>query len=127
MMKSFSLFSSRTKRRGKSSPKLREKNSSVKLPLRLVKSTCSIASSRSIPELYREKAHNLMKFSFSELRNATNNFNRMVKINDGGFESVYKGSIKPPDGCSQRDGSFTGHRVYQKVQNAGSVIVGKIL
>lgn len=98
MMKCFSIFSSKPKRRGKSSPELREQNASAKPPSRLVKSTGSIASPRSIPELYREKEHNLIKFSFSELRNATNNFNRMLKIGEGGFGSVYKGSIKPPDG-----------------------------
>ncbi|KAL4565765.1 hypothetical protein LXL04_029869 [Taraxacum kok-saghyz] len=98
MMKCFSIFSSRTKRRGKSSPELREQNPSTKPSTRLVKSTGSIVSPRTIPELYREKGHNLTKFSFSVLRNATNNFNRSLKIGEGGFGSVYKGSIKPPGG-----------------------------
>nr|XP_043630751.1 probable serine/threonine-protein kinase PBL19 [Erigeron canadensis] len=96
-MKCFSIFSS--KKRGKSSPELREENPSRKPTARLVKSTGSIVSSpKSIPELYKEKGHNLRKFSFSELRNATNNFNRLLKIGEGGFGSVYKGSIKPLDG-----------------------------
>ncbi|KAI3723367.1 hypothetical protein L2E82_34880 [Cichorium intybus] len=101
MMKSFSIFSSRTKRRGKSSPELPKQNSSVKPPSKLVESTGSITSLRSIPELNRAKEHNLVKFSFSELSNAITNFNRMVKIGDCEFGSVYKGSIKPPDGCSK--------------------------
>lgn len=37
-------------------------------------------------------------FQFKELRNATNDFSRMLKIGEGGFGSVYKGSIKPLDG-----------------------------
>ncbi|CAH2056485.1 unnamed protein product [Thlaspi arvense] len=65
---------------------------------RVIKSSCSAASSRSIPELYEEKAQNLRVFSFSELRQATNGFNRLLKIGEGGFGSVYKGSIKTKDG-----------------------------
>ncbi|KAK8688020.1 hypothetical protein V6N13_086809 [Hibiscus sabdariffa] len=40
----------------------------------------------------------LRVFSFSELRKATHNFNRGLKIGEGGFGSVYKGTIKPVDG-----------------------------
>ncbi|KAF5195956.1 Serine/threonine-protein kinase PCRK1 [Thalictrum thalictroides] len=69
---------------------------------RTVKSSASAASPRSIPELYEEKAHNLRVFSYSELRNATNGFNKLLKIGEGGFGSVYKGSIKPPDGRGDR-------------------------
>ncbi|KAI3691583.1 hypothetical protein L6452_31379 [Arctium lappa] len=95
-MKCFSIF--KAKKRGKSSPELREQqNASTKPPTRLVKSTGSISSPRTIPELYKEKGHNLTKFSFSELRNATNNFNRLLKIGEGGFGSVYKGSLRRLD------------------------------
>lgn len=48
--------------------------------------------------MYREKQHNLRVFSFSELRNATNDFNKLLKIGEGGFGSVYKGTIRPPNG-----------------------------
>lgn len=65
---------------------------------RVIKSSCSATSPRGIPELYEEKAHNLRVFTFSELRQATNDFNRLLKIGEGGFGSVYKGSIKPADG-----------------------------
>ncbi|KAI3756583.1 hypothetical protein L1987_56405 [Smallanthus sonchifolius] len=100
-MNCFNIFNSKTKRRGRSSPELGEQqNPSTKPPTRLVKSTGSISSPRTIPELYREKGHNLKKFSFSDLRIATNNFNRMLKIGEGGFGCVYKGSIKSPDGQS---------------------------
>ncbi|KAL8555730.1 hypothetical protein ACS0TY_003517 [Phlomoides rotata] len=57
------------------------------------KSSCS--PRRSIPELYQEKAQNLRVFTFSELKQATNNFSRLLKIGEGGFGSVYKGAIKP--------------------------------
>lgn len=49
-------------------------------------------------ELYKEKEHNLRVFSFSELKEATNGFNRLLKIGEGGFGSVYKGSIFPENG-----------------------------
>lgn len=58
------------------------------------RSTASIVSQKSIPELYEEKAHNLRAFEFDELMNATNNFSRMNKIGEGGFGSVYRGHIK---------------------------------
>lgn len=48
--------------------------------------------------MYEEKAHNLRVFSFAELRQATHDFNRLLKIGQGGFGSVFKGSIKPVDG-----------------------------
>ncbi|XP_071730854.1 probable serine/threonine-protein kinase PBL19 [Rutidosis leptorrhynchoides] len=95
-MKCFNIFNH--KKRGKSSPELREENPSRKPTTRLVKSTGSISSARSIPELYREKGHNLKKFSFTELRNATDNFDRRLKIGEGGFGSVYKASITPFNG-----------------------------
>ncbi|KAL6494152.1 hypothetical protein OROGR_032061 [Orobanche gracilis] len=59
-------------------------------------SSCPVAV--RIPELYEEKAHNLRVFTFSELRQATNNFNRLLKIGEGGFGCVYKGTIKPVEG-----------------------------
>lgn len=95
MMKCFTIFNSR---KGRSSPELGEQNPSRRSNTRLVKSAGSLSSPRSIPELYKEKGHNLRKFSFSELRHATNGFNRMFKIGEGGFGSVYKGSISPSDG-----------------------------
>ncbi|XP_058085244.1 probable serine/threonine-protein kinase PBL19 isoform X2 [Magnolia sinica] len=73
---------------------------------RVTKSASSItnasSSRRSIPALYEEKAHNLRVFSFSELTNATNDFHRSLKIGEGGFGSVYKGFVKPPDGDGER-------------------------
>ncbi|WOL10484.1 putative receptor-like protein kinase [Canna indica] len=62
------------------------------------KSAGSVSSQPSISELYEEKAHNLRVFKLKELQNATNNFSRMLKIGEGGFGSVYKGFVKPPNG-----------------------------
>lgn len=59
------------------------------------KSSGSSSSQRSIPALYEEKAQHLRVFDLKELRNATNDFSRLLKIGEGGFGSVYKGLIKP--------------------------------
>ncbi|OWM88318.1 probable serine/threonine-protein kinase PBL19 [Punica granatum] len=66
---------------------------------RTVKSLGSQPSTpRSIPELYKEKEHMLRVFSYDELREATCGFSRMLKIGQGGFGSVYKGTVKPISG-----------------------------
>ncbi|KAL5551268.1 hypothetical protein UlMin_001444 [Ulmus minor] len=62
------------------------------------KSSNSLSSRRSIPELYKEKEHNLRAFTFEELRKATNGFSRLMLIGEGGFGSVYKGTIRPANG-----------------------------
>ncbi|KAF3324978.1 putative receptor-like protein kinase [Carex littledalei] len=66
------------------------------------KSSGSTSSQRSIPAMYEERAHNLRVFELDELRGATNDFNRALKIGEGGFGSVYKGYIKPLDGKGDR-------------------------
>ncbi|MED6157836.1 putative serine/threonine-protein kinase pbl19 [Stylosanthes scabra] len=53
-------------------------------------------SGRGVRELYKEKQHNLRVFTLRELIDATNGFNRMLKIGEGGFGSVYRGTITPP-------------------------------
>lgn len=87
-------------REERSAPELKESRRSYEYSGgdRVVKSSCSEASPRGIPELYEEKALNLRVFSFSELKQATHDFNRLLKIGEGGFGIVYKGSIKPADG-----------------------------
>ncbi|KAF8027273.1 hypothetical protein BT93_E0245 [Corymbia citriodora subsp. variegata] len=66
---------------------------------RTSKSLSSLPSPRrSIPELYKEKQHTLRVFTFEELREATNGFSRMLKVGEGGFGSVYKGTVRPPNG-----------------------------
>ncbi|WRX09110.1 Serine-threonine/tyrosine-protein kinase [Theobroma cacao] len=102
-MKCFHYFKDKSRSRGqRSAPELkeeREKSGDYSGgPDRITKSSCSAASPRSIPELYEERAHNLRVFSFSELRQATHDFSLLLKIGEGGFGSVYKGTIKPADG-----------------------------
>lgn len=130
----FYYFKDRTKSRAqRSAPILKEESkSNLSAAERVTKSSCSAASPRSIPELYEEKAQNLRAFSFSELRQATNGFNRMLKIGEGGFGSVFKGTIKPADGNGDspivvaikmlnRDG-FQGHKQWvAEVQFLGIV------
>ncbi|KAL7203948.1 hypothetical protein ACSBR2_017080 [Camellia fascicularis] len=95
------------------------------------KTSCSANSPSRIPKFYEEKAQNLIAFSFSELRQATNGFNRLLKIGEGGFGSVFKGSIKAADGKGDpivvaikmldRNG-FQGHKQWMaEVQFLGVV------
>ncbi|KAL6979810.1 putative serine/threonine-protein kinase pbl19 [Sarracenia purpurea var. burkii] len=98
-MKCFFPFKDKSKsRRGKSAPELQSGTSGNAAANRGTKSAGSVSSPRSIPEMYKEKQHNLREFSFSELRTATNDFNRLLKIGEGGFGSVYKGTVRPPNG-----------------------------
>ncbi|KAK9266942.1 hypothetical protein L1049_027201 [Liquidambar formosana] len=100
-MKCFYYFKDKSKsKRATSAPELgnRRKSDNSALNDRATRSSDSFPSPRSVTELYKEKGHNLRVFSFSELRDATNGFNRLVKIGEGGFGSVYKGSIRPADG-----------------------------
>jgi hypothetical protein len=99
-MKCFYYFKDKARcREQRPAPELKEQRSSdYSGSDRVAGSTCSVPSPRGIPQLYEEKAHNLRVFSYSELRNATHDFSRLVKIGEGGFGSVYKGSIKPAEG-----------------------------
>ncbi|XP_068636285.1 probable serine/threonine-protein kinase PBL19 isoform X2 [Aristolochia californica] len=112
-MKCFYYFRERSRsQQQKSAPVLRDEqksdlsatdSSSTKRGSKSSSSAVSEATShRSIPSLYEEKAHNLRVFSFSELRNATNDFSRLLKIGEGGFGSVYKGFVKPVGGQGDR-------------------------
>ncbi|RWR89725.1 putative receptor-like protein kinase isoform X1 [Cinnamomum micranthum f. kanehirae] len=91
----------------KSAPELKEGRKSDNSPSkRASKSSSSVGGTmspnRSLPELFEEKAHNLRVFSLAELRNATNDFSRLLKIGEGGFGSVYKGIVRPADGKGDR-------------------------
>ncbi|KAK7406339.1 hypothetical protein VNO78_07962 [Psophocarpus tetragonolobus] len=59
------------------------------------KSASSVPSPRSIKELYKEKEQNFRIFTLQELVDATHGFNRILKIGEGGFGKVYRGTIKP--------------------------------
>ncbi|KAK4338169.1 hypothetical protein RND71_042656 [Anisodus tanguticus] len=100
MLKCFYIFKDKSRsRRGKSAQKLsNERGGNNSEGNRVTRSTCSVASARSIQEMYREREQTLRVFSLSELKEATGNFNRMLRIGEGGFGSVYKGSILPPNG-----------------------------
>ncbi|KAL5748345.1 hypothetical protein ACOSQ2_025642 [Xanthoceras sorbifolium] len=101
-MKCFYIFKdkSKTNRVAKSAPEARDKSKLENSALN--RTAVSLPSPRSIPELYKEKEHNLRVFSFQELREATNGFNRMLKLGEGGFGSVYKGTIIPANGQGDR-------------------------
>ncbi|KAJ6850606.1 putative serine/threonine-protein kinase PBL19 [Iris pallida] len=62
------------------------------------KSSGSTSSQQSIPAMFEERAHGLRVFRLPELRAATNDFHRMLKIGEGGFGSVYKAFVRPADG-----------------------------
>ncbi|KAK7309081.1 hypothetical protein RJT34_05540 [Clitoria ternatea] len=80
------------KERSKSYPELETK--SEKVLNGATKSTNSLPSPRSIKELYKEKEHNFRVFTLQELVDATHGFNRMLKIGEGGFGKVYRGTIR---------------------------------
>ncbi|KAG2680113.1 hypothetical protein I3760_11G083500 [Carya illinoinensis] len=100
-MKCFFAFKdkSKNKRGSRSAPELQSKSKSDSSAVkRGTKSSSSLPSPRSIPDLFKEREQKLRVFTYNELREATNGFNRLLKIGDGGFGSVYKGTIKPSDG-----------------------------
>ncbi|KAK4792380.1 hypothetical protein SAY86_022815 [Trapa natans] len=98
-MKCFSFRDKLRFRQQKSAPELKTFGSGA--AVHLIKSSCSVTSTRSIPELYEEKAQNLRVFTLPELKLATNGFSRLLKIGEGGFGSIYKGTIKRLDGKGQ--------------------------
>ncbi|XP_022718234.1 probable serine/threonine-protein kinase PBL19 [Durio zibethinus] len=99
-MKCFSIFikdkSKNKKRESRAAHELRNQSKSDNSALS--QTSRSLPSPRRIQELYKEKEHNLRVFSLQELRDATDGFNRMLKIGEGGFGSVYKGTIRPLNG-----------------------------
>ncbi|CAA0838078.1 Probable receptor-like protein kinase [Striga hermonthica] len=100
-MKCFQLFGKQKLKGGDSAPELSgrsrrissDEGTSNRAAQSAAGSSCS--PRRTIPEIYRAREHGLRVFSLSELREATNNFNRLLKIGEGGFGTVYKGSLKP--------------------------------
>ncbi|GMH28822.1 hypothetical protein Nepgr_030665 [Nepenthes gracilis] len=94
----FKKSKSKTKQ-AESAPELRNQSRSENVSAnRVTKSANSASSSRSIPELYKEREQNLRVFSYSELKQATNSFNRLLRIGEGGFGTVYKGTVRLSSG-----------------------------
>lgn len=82
------------KQKSKSDPDLNRK----KKKNHAKKSISAHSSPRSIKELYKEKEHNFRVFTLQELVDATNGFNKVLKIGEGGFGKVYRGTITPENG-----------------------------
>ncbi|KAF9685474.1 hypothetical protein SADUNF_Sadunf03G0058300 [Salix dunnii] len=98
-MKCFHIFKEKSKNvKGKanSAPELRDQRKPDSSASR--RTAKSLPCPRSVPESYKVNEHKLRVFSFQELREATNGFNRLLKIGEGGFGSVYKGTIRPANG-----------------------------
>ncbi|CAA3020753.1 probable receptor kinase At5g47070 [Olea europaea subsp. europaea] len=98
-MKCFYYFKDKSRVNGQSSaPNLKYQSKSYTSEAEnVIQSSSSAPSPRGLSELYEEKAQNLRVFKFSELKQATSNFNRLLMIGAGGFGCVYKGTIKPVD------------------------------
>jgi hypothetical protein len=65
-------------------------------------STPSTPSRCSIPNLYEQRGQKLQVFDFEELRASTNDFNRALKLGEGGFGTVFKGFLKGRDSTGGR-------------------------
>ncbi|GFZ14324.1 protein kinase superfamily protein [Actinidia rufa] len=59
-----------------------------------VSDTSTESNGRSTVPILSQRPSNLRVFTFSEMKTATKNFNRNLKIGEGGFGCVYKGFIK---------------------------------
>lgn len=102
-MNCFLIFSGKSKtKNGKSvSPELKDRSRSDSPAL--ASTPRSLLSPKSILELYKEREHSLRVFSFQELAEATERFNRQLKIGEGGFGTVYQGTINPAANNGQGD------------------------
>ncbi|EPS73296.1 hypothetical protein M569_01459 [Genlisea aurea] len=61
--------------------------------LRLLRALPSVSKDRSQPDLERLTAQELKEFSFPTLVAATRDFHRSLKLGEGGFGPVYKGTL----------------------------------
>ncbi|KAM7491137.1 hypothetical protein LguiA_034058 [Lonicera macranthoides] len=93
-MKCFYIFKDKSKPNQEKSPR-KPKFQSTRLA---TNSKDLVQSPRTVMEMYKQREKNLRVFTFSELRNATHDFNKLLKIGEGGFGRVYKGSIRIENG-----------------------------
>ncbi|CAL1376027.1 unnamed protein product [Linum trigynum] len=100
----FFKHKSKNKKEGSSSAPELGKSSASNSAAAAVRSSRSLPSPRGIKELYKEKEQNLRVFSIEELKQATNGFNRLLKIGEGGFGSVYKGTVAVTSSSSNGGG-----------------------
>ncbi|KAJ4776540.1 Protein kinase superfamily protein [Rhynchospora pubera] len=85
-----------------STEKSKVSSSSVKLDQPITKNATSTPPRCSIPNLYEQRGQKLRVFDFEELRAATNDFNRALKLGEGGFGTVFKGFLKGRDSNGER-------------------------
>ncbi|KAJ1391740.1 Serine-threonine/tyrosine-protein kinase, catalytic domain [Sesbania bispinosa] len=86
------------KQKSKLDPELNRSKKKNQVVNRATRSPNMQSSPKSVKELYKEKEHNFRVFTLQELVDATNGFNRMLKIGEGGFGKVYRGTISPQNG-----------------------------
>lgn len=82
--------------------KPKNSSSSMKSDQPVSKSVTSTPPRCSIPNLYEQRGQKLRVFDFEELRAATNDFNRALKLGEGGFGTVFKGFLRCRDSNGQR-------------------------
>jgi len=86
---------------GKSPPELKNQNDEPEAPATnpVINSADSVSlPPKSLTETFEEKQRDLRVFSFSELKIATNGFDKSLKIGEGGFGSVFKAKVSPSHG-----------------------------
>ncbi|KAJ1386578.1 Serine-threonine/tyrosine-protein kinase, catalytic domain [Sesbania bispinosa] len=86
------------KQKSKLDPELNRSKKKNQVVNRATRSPNMQSPPKSVKELYKEKEHNCRVFTLQELVDATNGFNRMLKIGEGGFGNVYRGTITPQNG-----------------------------
>ncbi|KAJ9554915.1 hypothetical protein OSB04_009529 [Centaurea solstitialis] len=74
---------------------------------------------RSNVPSFSQRPTNLRVFTFSELKSATNGFSRSAKIGEGGFGSVFMGSIKSTQDPPQK---IRGHKEWVTEVNVLGVV-----
>ncbi|KAJ0465306.1 putative protein kinase RLK-Pelle-RLCK-VIIa-2 family [Helianthus annuus] len=82
--------------------------------------TTKLKMSKYYPSFSRMPS-NLKEFKFSELKSATKNFSLSVKLGEGGFGSVYTGTIRNPRDPS-KDLNVAGHKEWVTEVNVLGIV-----